>query len=854
MFPLDTSIFETIFNQSGAPTVILKAEAPDYTVIAQNEQYSSLLKQDNLSGAKRAFELFVANPEDEYSLHSYTALVSAFETCIAKKAVVKLPPLLQINPSPDEIWLQTDVLPVLSSDNEVEYLICQTYDITKQILLKDAALAGVRREQDLTEELAATNEELRSSNEELQSSNEELRQSQEHLFESNIELENRVIDRTQALSQSETRFRAMVEQSPVPMLVTKGEAMIFEIINQPMLDLIGKDMSVLGKPWNEAMPELEGQDIITNLLHTYDSGKSWEGNEVPIMIYKTGIPVLGFYNISYRPLIENGQTVGMLQSAIDVTELVKSRLMVEELNREQQSANDELAAFNEELAAINEELNSTNDELKATQERLQDMIIGLAESDSRFRSLVEQSPIAITLLSTDDLLIDIVNNKMLEIWGKSSEIKGLPLEQAMPELIGQSFLQILQDVIRTGHPYYSTESFATIIRNGKLEEGYFNFICQPIKDENGDVNSVLQVVTEVTDQVNSRLKVEKAEELMRMAVDAAQLGSWNIDPGSKDLQYNDTLAQIFGYESEIAMTYIQAIGQVTEEYRDKIIAEIDKAIHEGGKYDFVYTQRRFNDDELIWLRSAGKVNRDENGVSSFAGVVMDITEQRLDELRKNDFIGMVSHELKTPLTSLNGYIQVLQTKAKKSDDVFSTGALDQSLKQIRRMTTMINGFLNVSRLESGKIHIEKKVFDMADLIKEMAMETTTLYSSHQFVFHPVEPTLVEADPDKIGQVINNLISNAVKYSKAGTTIQIACIQMETMTKVSVSDEGMGIEKDEIARLFERYYRVNNYNNISGFGIGLYLSAEIIERHQGKIWAESELGKGSIFYFSLPIMI
>jgi signal transduction histidine kinase len=197
---------------------------------------------------------------------------------------------------------------------------------------------------------------------------------------------------------------------------------------------------------------------------------------------------------------------------------------------------------------------------------------------------------------------------------------------------------------------------------------------------------------------------------------------------------------------------------------------------------------------------------------------------------------------------------MLQLKAKKAEDTFTTGALDQSVKQVKRMTTMINGFLNVSRLESGKIYIDKQRFDMADLIKEMAEETMTLYSGYRFIFHPVEPTLVNADHDKIGQVVNNFISNAVKYSKTDTTIQISCIQVDGFTQVSVTDEGMGINQDDISKLFERYYRVDNNNKISGFGIGLYLSAEIIERHQGKIWAESEPGKGSIFYFTLPLAI
>jgi PAS domain-containing protein len=247
-----------------------------------------------------------------------------------------------------------------------------------------------RAEADLSEELAATNEELLASNK-------ELLQSQESLLASNRDLEERVEARTKDLSASEARFRTMVAQSPVPMLVTMGKEMIFEVINQPMLDLIGKDISVIGKPWHEAMPELEGQDIIGTLLDTYGSSQSWSGNEVPIMIYQTGAPVLGFYNISYKPLTENGRTIGMLQSAIDVTDLVKSRLQVEAMNSELQTVDEEMAASNEELAAINEELHTTNEELNLSQERLQNMIVELAESDERFRNMAESSEVLIAV-------------------------------------------------------------------------------------------------------------------------------------------------------------------------------------------------------------------------------------------------------------------------------------------------------------------------------------------------------------------------------------------------------------------------------------------------------------------------
>ena len=203
---------------------------------------------------------------------------------------------------------------------------------------------------------------------------------------------------------------------------------------------------------------------------------------------------------------------------------------------------------------------------------------------------------------------------------------------------------------------------------------------------------------------------------------------------------------------------------------------------------------------------------------------------------------------------MNAYIQVLLSKLKTRNDDFSINLLEKANNQVRKMTTMINGFLNVSRLEAGKIHIDKQNFDMKALLLEIEEETLSTILSHQIIFSPVKSTYVWADRDKIGQVLNNLISNAVKYSPLGTSIRISCLEVDGNLQVSVQDRGIGIAEKDIKHLFDRYYRVesNNVKSIAGFGIGLYLCAEIVHRHNGKIWVESELGKGSTFSFSLPM--
>ncbi|RZL15693.1 MAG: PAS domain S-box protein, partial [Pedobacter sp.] len=368
----------------------------------------------------------------------------------------------------------------------------------------------------------------------------------------------------------------------------------------------------------------------------------------------------------------------------------------------------------------------------------------------------------------------------------------------------------------------------------------------------GEVDSVLQVVTEITDQVLARQEVQKTQQMMQMAIDAAKLGSWFIDPVTKDLSYNSMLAFLFGYEGKEPMTFEMAIDQVSEEYRSIILAEIDNAIKTTGDYDITYTQRRFNDNELIWLRSLGKVSYDEkSGDTIFSGFVMDITEMKEDEQRKNDFIGIVSHELKTPLTSLNGYIQLLHRLAKKENNIFSTDALATAQRQVQKMTTMINGFLNISRLESGKIILEKTHFELDELLSACIEESRLVDKNHEITYEGCADIFVNADRDKISNVFSNLLSNAVKYSPNSPRILVRCEESATEVTISIQDEGIGISKEDALHIFKRYHRVEGNPTISGFGIGLYLSAEIIERHNGKIWVESEEGKGSTFSFSIP---
>jgi len=239
------------------------------------------------------------------------------------------------------------------------------------------------------------------------------------------------------------------------------------------------------------------------------------------------------------------------------------------------------------------------------------------------------------------------------------------------------------------------------------------------------------------------------------------------------------------------------------------------------------------------------------------GTIVDVTENKRDEIRKNDFIAMASHELKTPLTSLKAYIQLLETKLSAAPDPFVKTALSKSINQVNKMTALVHSFLDLSRLEPGKLQLKRTVFDINKLIEECINDSRMITGTHALLFSHVGICNVNADREKMGQVVSNFISNAIKYSSKGSTVSIKCEITDTdRVEVSVTDEGIGIKPKDQEKIFQRFYRVddNDKKHISGFGIGLYLSNEIIQRHKGKIWVKSTPGKGSAFFFSLPLAV
>jgi two-component system sensor histidine kinase VicK len=492
-------------------------------------------------------------------------------------------------------------------------------------------------------------------------------------------------------------------------------------------------------------------------------------------------------------------------------------------------------------------------EITADENNLEHILFELSESEARFRGFFEQAPLGMCVLRGIELITEYANDNILKLWGKSrKEVIGIAQEDAMPELgLQKTILKRVKDIFKTGEPLVLNE----LKISTPIADGYFIAMYQPLKNDKNEVTRILVIIKDITEQVNFKKELLKAKEILKIAMDASEMGSWNIDIESKKILLSERAQQIYELESN-RLGIEEAKSLINPNDIALLTSSIRKALHNRMAFNIEY-QINLNgaNNKTKWLRTAGKAYYNEEGKAVYiAGAVLDITEHKQDEIRKNDFIGMVSHELKTPLTALSAYVQLLQFKLKETDNQFTIETLDKINVQLKRMSLMIDGFLNVSLLESGKILLSKTDFDLVELIKTIAEENRVILPSHFIQVIGLEEIIVNADREKIGNVINNLISNAAKYSKKESLIAIKCERKNGEVIVSVEDEGIGIKENNIPKLFDRFFRVESLDTqtIAGFGVGLYICAEVMERHQGKIWVESKFGKGSTFYFSLPM--
>ena len=367
---------------------------------------------------------------------------------------------------------------------------------------------------------------------------------------------------------------------------------------------------------------------------------------------------------------------------------------------------------------------------------------------------------------------------------------------------------------------------------------------------------ITEIVTEQERKTELIRMLEESEMQLRMATNIVESSYDAIISKTLDntiTSWNSTAEQMFGYTAEEMINKSTLLLLPEDLVKEE--QEIHARLKRGERLTHFETRRITKEKKVLDVSLTMSPIVDASGnITGISKIIRDITKQKLEEQRKNDFVAMVSHELKTPLTSILSYIQLLLSKVKKADDSFGIQTLTRTETQAKRMVNMINDFLNVARLEEAKVQLSKSEFELQDLLQEVIEEIEMINTNHLIESDGCEAMLY-ADRDKIGQVFTNLISNAIKYSPIGSTITIRCELLGESVKVSVKDKGFGISSKDQEKLFGRFYRVDDerIKNVSGFGIGLYLVSEILRYHDTKIEVQSAIGEGSTFFFTLPVL-
>jgi signal transduction histidine kinase len=222
--------------------------------------------------------------------------------------------------------------------------------------------------------------------------------------------------------------------------------------------------------------------------------------------------------------------------------------------------------------------------------------------------------------------------------------------------------------------------------------------------------------------------------------------------------------------------------------------------------------------------------------------------------QKDDFISASSHELNTPLTSMKIYIDVLQHKVKAGKHHQYEEPLAMLHDQTERLIRLVSSMLDITRLKANRVIFRHEKVNLMSCIRSVVKGIQNASPLHEIILEGEITKYVWGDEDRLGQVVSNLLTNAIKYSPRGGVVTIKLKEIDTDIEISVQDTGIGIEKSHQKKIFDRFYRAvdTNESTFSGLGIGLYLSSEIVKKHKGKIWVESEKGKGATFYVTLPV--
>ena len=493
-----------------------------------------------------------------------------------------------------------------------------------------------------------------------------------------------------------------------------------------------------------------------------------------------------------------------------------------------------------------------------------------SKNEAELVAIFENAPI-IMILVDEDRRIRRANQIALKIARQQHDkILGLRIGEALGCIHAtdcpsdEDFSQNCQNCVirnavlntfKTGEAHNRSETtIATKIRDESIN--LHALVSTSLVNVNG-TNLALVCLEDITELKRAEEDLRKSEERYSLAQRAASIGSWDWNIETGDLEWSDQIEPMFGFSpGEFGKTYEAFLACVHPDDRQFLQDSVNAAVENDEEYDIEH-RIIWPDGTIRWVSEKGDVFRDDNGKAiRMLGIVMDITDRKNADQIKDEFIGLISHELRTPLTVIIGAVNTaLSERERLSPDEINQLLQDASL-EAETLSHLISNLLELSRFQANRLLLYPESVNLRNVVDQTIEKIKRQCKPHNFVVKlPRKLPPARADQLRLERVLFNILENATKYSDEGTKVCVFSKIEDDHIVVGVEDEGMGISVEDQLRLFEAFQRLDEkrVTGIAGAGLGLLVCKRLIEAHGSRIWVESKPGKGSTFFFTLPIL-
>ncbi len=643
-------------------------------------------------------------------------------------------------------------------------------------------------------------------------------------------------------------------QAPADIAIMEGPEHRFVLTNPRFLQTVGRGEEI-GQPAFSHSPEPLAKNYKAILDEVYTTGIPFTGNEKSIFIDRHGDGKYeeGFFNFVYQPFRNvQGEIEGIMLHGIEVTEQVQARHHVEKLVAE-------LQAEREALRNAEQEAAQHASRFAAIFEAMRDGVIVvdkhgyIVEMNAITRKFIGQSLEKIALSSLGSilpkrLLPHNVDGELLELakWPTVRVLKG-------EYLSGNTTDDLL---------FYNKEGAPLL----------FNVSGAPVFDSKGEIIGGVVVLREVTKRRELEQQLQYSERKLHSLVNANIFGVAVIETGGRVLEVNDLFVNMLGYsEAEMLAPGFKWKNFISSDKRSTVVPMLQLMNTTGTIPPWETSYRRKDGKQFPVLITATVIDPEHK----LALVLMlDISDRKAAELRKQEFLSMISHELRTPLTGIVGFLdlalfsirQLAQTPDPEHDELILQ--IEWMLEQIEQHasieTRLVDALLDGARMEQHTFQLSLKAANLAEIVQDVVNDV--MLTQHQaaaqriVLVRPQQkevPTMIDAD--RIKQVLTNYLTNALKYAPGDEEITVSLGVEESFARVYVQDRGPGLTTAQRQHVWERFYQgdptINrNFENGGlGLGLGLYISRVLIEQHHGEVGVDSQVGEGSTFWFTLPLL-